>query len=58
VKRRAQRVRTLNAWRGRVSELLEDVDRMVQKDEGRDPGGRARPKETTIRCLEYTPPVK
>ncbi len=51
--RRQPKVRTLAQWGARVNGLLEDVDRMVRKHEGRDTRRGARPKETTSSCVVY-----
>jgi hypothetical protein len=61
VKRRRPKVRTLAAWGRAVRGLLEDVDHLVQKHEGRAPGQGARPQRTTEAWTEYTPqqqPIK
>jgi len=58
MKRRQPKVQTLAAWGCAVAELLEDVDRMVQKHEGRDPGQGARPRRNDSSCTVYAPPPK
>lgn len=57
VRRGRRKVRTLTAWRGCVSELLEAVDHMmVQKHEGRDTRRGARPKGMSSCEVYHTPP--